>query len=81
MIQYPTSKMEKIYVIGFKIDLDDYNQLSRISHLDNEGLRSEYLECKKKGTAGPMYPLSLWFNMLNSDEIDTENYLWKQIIN
>jgi hypothetical protein len=73
--------MDNIFIIGFKIDPDDCNQLSRICHLDNEGLRSEYLKCKKNGTAGQMYPLSLWFNMLHSDKIDTKNYIWRQIIN
>ena len=71
---------KKLLVIGFEIDLDDYNQKERLDAMSNDELRHEYIECKQKGTAGPMYKLTMWFAMMNADCIDTENFYWYPIV-
>ena len=71
---------EKILVIGFEIDIDDFGQKDRLDAMSNDELRHEYLECKEKGTAGPMYKLKDLFAMINGNCIDTENYLWYPIV-
>lgn len=71
---------EEILVIGFEIDIDDFSQKDRLDAMSNDELRHEYLECKEKGTAGPMYKLNTWFAMMNGECIDTENYLWYPIV-
>ena len=71
---------KKLLVIGFEIDINDYNQKERLDVMSNEELRHEYLECEQNGTAGPMYDLTTWFAMMNGDCIDTENFYWYPIV-
>ena len=65
--------MKKIFVLGFEIDLDNLSKKTMLSNMCSEERRAVY---EKEENPGGEYELNEWFNALNNDFIDTENYIW-----
>lgn len=68
--------MKKIFIVGFEIDLDNLSKCQKLEKMTDSERKDAYYE---EENPGGVYTLRDFFDALNNDEIDTENYIWLPI--
>ena len=67
---------KKIFIAGFEIDLDNLGKCDELEKMGDLERKDAYYE---EENPGGVYNIREFFDALNADEIDTENYIWLPI--